>query len=245
MDTVIVEKNNKKSKKVKKYLTFAFFYVIFEYCSFFGGGDNMDSEYILNLFNQFHKAVGTSVNDWTSQQNIFEFSDWLREYKEVVKKYSLYNEYLGIDLANPFLAEVGKGKYDSIVKENAIIISPYATTLKKEQSSLIVLENTPLIATQRGIVKSEGIEMFLTHNPYNEQSINDWYKIHNSQNHDICIGVYGKIYDKNKNEKIKMLEILLSNFNDEYEENYDELDDNYFYNIKSSRKVLTKVYKRR
>ena len=66
-------------------MTFALFCVILKYCSFFGGGDNMDSEYILNLFNQFHKAVGTSTKDWTSQQFIFEFSDWLIEYKKVGK----------------------------------------------------------------------------------------------------------------------------------------------------------------
>ena len=203
----------------------------------------MDSEYILNLFNQFHKAVGTSTKDWTSQQFIFEFSDWLKEYKKVGKEYSLYNEYLGIDLTNPFLAEVGKGKYDSIVSEDATIISSYASTLKKEQSSLILLEDTPLIATPRGIVKTDDIEMFLTHNPYSEQSIYEWYKIHNKGKQNICVGVYGKIYDKDKSLKIKMLERLSDNLNDDHEKTYNELGNNYFYNIKSSRKekVLKKV----
>ena len=197
----------------------------------------MNSKYILKLIVQFHKAVGTDISKWDTPDFIIEFSEWLKENKKVVEEYSEFLECLGINFYDFITVEIGKGKYDSIVKPETTLISPFA----KEPSELFLMENMPLIISKEGIFKADDINLFLTHNPYSEEEISNWYKIHNNGLQDISVGVYGKIYDQDKKEKIDMLKKLIQKLNDDIKEEYSTNKDNYFYNVSSKRKVLKKI----
>jgi len=202
----------------------------------------MFSEYILSLYKQYCECNGKIPNIKELYELPNEFIAWLDTRQHLGKQYGEYISYLGIDSASMSIAEVGKGAYDTIFTEGMIIISPYAKTISKTQepSSLIMLGNQPLIATKKNIIEPTCIDMFLTHNPHNEQLISHWHKIHNGNSHNICVGVYGKLYDKDRMEKIRMLERLSDKLEDDIEITYDEINDSYFYNIKSSRKILKK-----
>lgn len=202
----------------------------------------MLSEYILSLYKQYCECIGKIPNIEELYELPNEFIAWLNSRTQLGKQYREYISYLGVEPSSSVIAEVGKGVYDTILTERMIIISPYAKTISKTQepSSLIMLGNQPLIATKKNIIAPTGIDIFLTHNPHNEQLISHWHKIHNGKSHNICVGIYGKLYDKDRTEKIRMLETLSDKLEDDIEITYDEINDSYFYNIKSSRKILKK-----
>ena len=194
----------------------------------------MNEEYTLKLVEQYIKAT----NNQNYDNN--KFIDWLNEYIKMTKEYSIYMDYIGVDLESSLSAEVEKGKYDSIVSESSLIISKYADTLNKEKSELI-FKNNELAILKKGIIMyPDEIELFITHNPYSLDLVNNWNKIHNDLGKNICIGVYGKIYDNDIQDKIEFMKHFKTRLNSEITVNYDTKFDNVFCTITSDRKKLVK-----
>ena len=78
---------------------------------------------------------------------------------------------------------------------------------------------------------------FMTQNPYTPVEIRNWENLHNSGNHNIIVGVYGSIYDKDIETKIRQLESLKQRLTDSFKEEQYVIDDTYCYAIASERMV--------
>lgn len=145
-----------------------------------------------------------------------------------------YFEHHEIDINNSKIAEVGKGKYDSIVLPTTEIISPFGETLNKKNKELVVYQGEPFILGSEG--KGQVVDRFMTHNPYYYELIKDWPLMH-FNGYDIIIGYCGFINDLNIDEKIKQINSIKGNMGNEYVYSYDITNDIYVCFIKSKRKV--------
>ena len=82
----------------------------------------------------------------------------------------------------------------------------------------------------------------MTQNPYSPELIRGWGRLHVSGNVDIIVGAYGRISDKDKEQKLLMLEKLIRDMNfSELKKDYTELEDYYFAAVGSDRKTLNLV----
>ena len=190
----------------------------------------MDKIYLLKLLKQFHEADGTTILMKMDEC----FISWLKEYQKVLIQLKDYFDSLGLLIDDWDSYELGKGLLDSIILDKDKCISMYAS----KKSELIILENLPLHISESGIKKIEGSDLFYTYNPYTIQEIELIKKLSRLE-HFISISVAGKIFDKNKQSKIKQLDEQFSNF--EIEHNYEESDDNYFYTLYTPRHVKRKI----
>lgn len=183
---------------------------------------------------QFNDEKGIKNPDLTSKIYIEEFANWLYEKKKALGELNKYFNFNDIDINSSNIAEVGKGKYDSIVLPTTQIISPFGETLKKENSELIIYQGEPIILGS--IDKGQVVDKFLTHNPYTFEMIKAWPTLHNS-GYDIIFGICGYVQDKNIQEKRMQIDYLCYGMNEEIEENYDLINDIYVGYIRSNRKV--------
>lgn len=195
--------------------------------------DNI-TKYFYYLICQFNSAKGIKNPDLNSKVYIEEFANWLYEQRKGYDELKKYFEFFEIDINSSSLAEVGKGKYDSIVLPTTQIISPFGETLKKENSELIIYQGEPIILGSKD--KGQVVDKFLTHNPYTFEIIKDWSTLHNN-NYDIIVGICGTIYDKNIQDRKEQMIYLVHGMNEEYEENYDLINDIYVGYIRSNRKI--------
>ena len=76
----------------------------------------------------------------------------------------------------------------------------------------------------------------MTFNPYFDDDITKWYQLHNG-GLNISLGVCGKVYDRDSSKKVKLISDIADKLDCDYEENYDIMGDDYFYNINSKRKI--------
>lgn len=82
---------------------------------------------------------------------------------------------------------------------------------------------------------------FMTQNPYTTIEIRNWEDLHNSGESDIIVGVYGSIYDKDIESKLKQIQELEEKLNGSYIREDAVIGDTYSYAIASKRKVKTPV----
>lgn len=169
--------------------------------------------YMNNLINQFALAKGIENADIDSKEFIKEFSDWVKEQEAIGSEYLSILKEFGFNIDDSNSTEVGKGKYDSVVKDlSTTIITPDYTLLYRGFKNRIingdinVLNGYPMLInyTSMGNIMSKyfiNLNTYITQNPFSSSNILGWDKIHNSGNN-IIIGSYGKIYDKDKNKKI-------------------------------------------
>lgn len=199
----------------------------------------MKIRYILYLYKQYCSSLGKEYN----QLNIFsdfDFIVWLELLNKQTYLYRTYLDSLDIRLGNDSTIEIGKGKYDTLGKDTVTIVSPFAETLELQNSRLIIRNEEPLVIVESSIYSAGECNSFFTHNPFDISDIENLSLLHNI-GLNICLGVYGKISDKDRISKIKMLKKASENMNDDITLFYDTKDDNYFGCIKSDRKVKRKV----
>lgn len=184
-------------------------------------------DYYNKLFQLFLSKYGTRYSEHVASILKEEFYEWLPSYKELTNEYRLYLiNYIGIDLNDPFLAELDKGYVDTVIGKTAIMISPYAyTSFLKNCNFKLDDENKIILLDNNNKVLENDINLIISHNPYTNKTINNIKKI--SFNNDILLGMYGKIYDQDKKKKINKLKNLLEDIKN-YEIDYNEKDDNYF-----------------
>ena len=199
----------------------------------------MLNKYLLYLYYQYCKATGISVKLEDLKELNYEFLEWVARNKLISKEYLQYLVYLGV-LSEKSVLEIGKGRYDTISGENIEIVSPFASSLGKEDSDLLIIDSMPLIAERKRIIVPN-VDILLTHNPYFPEILVNWDRIHNSGQYDISIGMYGSIHDKDWQEKIEVLEILSEKLDDDYRIDYDTDDDKFFCVLNSDRKIKRKV----
>lgn len=209
-------------------------------------------KYLNKLIEQFKNATGVKNVDVKSQTFIQEFSEWIKSRQIIGNEYGSFIEYMGVhpEIGDSSV-EIGKGKYDSIVLGTDIpMITPYSDGIKRTPAGIItadfgVYEGTPMIikhnkgGNQLEIVDTQAVRRFLTQNPYEQSCIRNWEQLHNAGDN-ITVGIFGSIYDKDIEQKIRQIESLKSGIiDDSFKEEYATEHDMYCYAISSTRKVKT------
>ncbi len=189
---------------------------------------------------QFNSAKGIKKIDISSEDYINDFAHWLYEQNKALEELKKYFANYDIDINDSNIAEVGKGKYDSIVLPTTRIISPFGETLNKENNELLVYQGEPIITGSE--VKGQVVDRFMTHNPYYYEQISEWPLLH-FNGYDIIVGYCGYVNDLNILEKENQLNLLKQNLEQGCIVNYDTINDVYVCFIKSRRKVkkLSKI----
>lgn len=174
--------------------------------------NNKEKEYLRLLFKQYCEALGSKYQN-VSLDN--QFVDWILERKKIGEQY--YSQLKELDLNSKIeeynTIEVNKGKYDSVVdKTDMTIITPYTDNFNRDGKILTgnfeINYSIPTFVTQNAIFNISLLKDFriMTHNPYHIFDIDGWEKLPNQGYNEILIGVFGKTYDKDYNDKIKHLQ---------------------------------------
>lgn len=213
-------------------------------------------EYFRLLFEQFKKATGTDVIDLNSRSFSSEFVEWIgnrdkegNNYLELLKYMKLYN------FADEDTIEVGKGCFDSVVKNYATtIVTPYTSGLIPSRNKRIieanfkVYDSIPVLVNydEDGFrkVRTLGPNVFLTfmtQNPYYSALLNNWETLHNSGNDAIIVGVYGGNDDKNREGTLKFLRNFRDKLEGHYKEEYAVINGSYYYAVATDRLSKVKV----
>ena len=207
--------------------------------------NNVD-RYLDNLIVQFIQATGYKNKNVNSVGFKYEFLGWIEERKKISNKYLKLLDYMNLteDIDKESSVEVGKGKYDTIVRSfKTNRITPYVEDLDEERTMnaiFKVMDGQPTLITNNGLniarIESNIPITFITQNPYNESLINGWSSLHNMGLNNIVVGMYGNINDKDMEQKIETLKALKDKLLREYQEEFSILDDSYCYAIASKTK---------
>lgn len=160
--------------------------------------------------------------------------------QKVSKEY--INFLSDIDVVNNqnLLAELNKGKYDSLVVNNIFLVSLFAETMNCNNRELFTLNNIPIIQSDTTLYDASNVDYFITHNPYNSYYLSDLDQVH-LLGCNICFGMFGKIHDSDRLLKLRELKQFTDNLDDQLKMYYDTNNDYYFGCIKSQRKVMKLV----
>lgn len=199
-------------------------------------------DYNSYLFEQFIIARG--YNKYV-KESLFageEFYNWLREqryYGEVYLKF--IKEVAALELNNKHTIELNKGKQDFLISEGTLI-SPFAYTLNKPSSSLIIEDDNVLISEGEELYSTAGYNMFVSHNAYRKMYADIIPELYNT-GCNICYGVFGKNSDKDKDDRISLLHTLAEECGDDVRLEYENSSSTYYgaiYN-KGKVKMLNKI----
>lgn len=215
------------------------------------------------VINQYKTANGIKeIKDPTDIQFTTDLSEWIRTRDKVGGEYINYLKYLlNTSTFNSEYVEIGKGNLDTITKNtNMSMITPFyleevLTAFTNSKSPIVTGifkvydDGYPVIIphdyNEINKINLNCVERYFTQNPYSIDDIKNWDRLHNL-GRNITLGIYGKNYDKDIEEKIKLLKEVKNKLFDGYKY-IDELEtkgDSYFYVISSSRtkpKLLRKV----
>lgn len=197
--------------------------------------------YILNLYKQYCESIG---KEYCKTKILYDndFIFWILSLKENTKEYILFLKYLNSLDNEKEIIEINKGKYDSLKLDEIAIISPFAETMNLKNGNILIHNDVPIIQLETQLYDASNVDCFITYNPYSDFYISNLDQI-NLLGYNICLGVYGKKEDNDKEQKlsiIKKYEDTLDDVSVEYETD----KDNYFCLLKSDRKILKKIYKR-
>lgn len=156
--------------------------------------------------------------------------------QKVSKEY--INFLSDIDVVNNqnLLAELNKGKYDSLAVNNIFLVSLFAETMNCNNRELFTLNNIPIIQSDTTLYDASNVDYFITYNPYSAYYLSNLDQIH-LLGYNICFGMFGKKYDSDKLQKLNTLKIFADSLNDQFQRYYETSDDCYFGCIKSQRKI--------
>ncbi|MBE6149320.1 MAG: hypothetical protein E7170_01180 [Firmicutes bacterium] len=192
------------------------------------------TKYFYYLLCQFNSSKGIDFPNIFSNDYLNEFVHWLYEQRKVMEELQKYFEYYEIDINSSNVAEVGKGKYDSIALPKTKIISPFGETLNKENKELVIYQGEPFILGSE--FKGQVVDRFMTHNPYCYELIKKWPLMH-FNGYDIIIGYCGFISDLDRNNKLKQISLIKDAMSDECICSYDVINGMYVCFMKSKRKT--------
>lgn len=155
--------------------------------------------------------------------------------QKVSKEY--INFLSNIDVVNNqnLLVEFNKGKYDSLAINNIFLVSLFAETMNCNNRELFTLNNIPIIQSGTTLYNASNVDYFITHNPYSTYYLSNLDQIH-LLGYNICFGMFGKIYDSDRLQKLNILKKFADSLNDQFQMYYETNNDCYFGCIKSQRK---------
>lgn len=190
--------------------------------------------YLFYLYIQYCNSIKKeyNVNEIMSDKG---FIEWILNNYKRLKIYRDYLEYMEIDFRSN-VAELNKGKYDSILNNDNMIISPFGDTLGKDISELLFHNEQPIIISNCSILNVNNIDLFITHNPYNNNYFRGMDKLHNI-GYSIVFGVFGDLSDLDKKDKLNDIKYLEKNLLEDYEIEYETINGTYVCILKSKRKM--------
>lgn len=206
---------------------------------------------IASLISQYCDAYGYDY-DVYNNKNFKDYINWLEERKKIGYKYLNYLYNIRKDVIERTTAEVNKKNEDSITKPfDTILISPYeyedindytriipaSMFVNDDDIKLYLPVKQPTLFTL-----PRNLKLVMTQNPYTADSILNWDELHNSNNYDIAVGIYGSIYDKDIKNKLEILKSLKEKIIlGDYKYMIDSDNDNYYGVLVSDRpKTLKK-----
>ena len=175
------------------------------------------------LLDQYKEIMGISnlsVKDFKSSEFRREFAQWLHERDKLGNRYIDFLYEIKPTILERTTAEVGKTEFDSLVLPfDTTIISPYEFENLENRERLInskfmVYEEKPVLYFETKqqpclvVLPEKRIDTFMTQNPYTPYSVKYWNDLHNSNQFDIVIGVYGSIYDRNIKSNLDLLKSI-------------------------------------
>ena len=193
---------------------------------------------LVHLYKNYCDSIGKKCYIYNIDRDMNELSQWLVRNKKIGNDYSEYLCYNRIPIFDGDTVELNKSVFDSIMTDQNQIVSEFAHTMDLPKSNLINIDGITYIYNEKGIIDLYESNYTITHNPYSKEYYSILPHIHTS-GLNICLGVFGKVYDKDYQQKIKMLR----NFNESLigtTLEYDKVDDNYFCIVKSNNKILYK-----
>lgn len=187
-----------------------------------------------------------NLSNGTNQRNIninpSDFTEWLKEYIKMTKKYASFVNSNDVNLSDESLAELGKGKYDSIITSNAYEISEFSETMKRPKlvfgdinRGLLIHRNTEIFS-----LEDLGINTLITQNPNELLEIQDLIILSNNLDKNFAFGVYGNFSDKDIDMKTDMIKRVIESTNHN-EFVYDTDKDYYYMLVRTSNKKKEKI----
>lgn len=207
--------------------------------------------YLDNLSKQYQDATGARIIDINSKQFLKELHSWTSERQKMGKEYLELLNRIGLyDFSSSYYAEIGKGCIDTIVGDySTTIITPYTDYMNQivderriVRGFMSVVSEVPVLVIDGVIEKTiSDIDTYMTHNPYSPLHIQDWDRLHTSGSFDIIVGAYGKISDRDRNQKTKMIRDLVESIGTlDIKEDYIEYGEDYYTFVGSDRMLLKK-----
>lgn len=203
----------------------------------------MTLNYMDQLIKQYKESQGLSCFE-KNEQGREELKSWLKQQSEICK---LYRDYLvrnGIQYTTELTAEIGKGRYDTVVTRDTetILLTNNISDSKKDwlfertlPGSLVVRDNSCYVISEDQKTRSHRsyplnyIQLFFTQNPYDVTKLGSMIRAAQTHKY-VLIGAYGKLSDKDKVKKIESLRKLKDNLTNCYcKEMYAYVNDNYLY----------------
>lgn len=210
-----------------------------------------EKEYLKKLFRQFKQANG--IKDKSAKLEDFkeEFNKFIFTRQIIGEHYIYLLDNLNLEYEGSEVAETNKGCFDSVViPYGTTLITPYYYRLSKARviprefvSALghpILLEETE-VGNKVQEIKPNVFKTFMTQNPYTIYDLDYWDKLHNMGVYNIIVGMYGNVYDKDKEEKLDLMRNILQNLDEDIITDYDTLGDEYFCLIGSKRNIKEKT----
>ena len=199
----------------------------------------MDKYYVC-LKQQFLNAKGLDPSVFDSKDMDDAFCLWVYKLGRIGKLYRKYAEKDGIIFDTPEIAEIGKGRDDTLLPKNSFAkkITDTATIFGTNviHAKFVINDAEPcLCKNNKNLPFPSNINEIMTHNPYEFDEIMKWGNLHRLGVLDITVGVFGAKDDKDRKEKIKALYDLKAEMQDNYEFlRYD--DDNNYYSLITTKK---------
>ena len=188
---------------------------------------DVNLNYIVYLIEKYCKSNGIGLGNYNVDQE--DFTEWLKLYIDMTKSYSNFIKSYGICLDEANLAELGKGKFDSIIKENAYEISKFSETMKRSKLIFGDVFKELLIYQDNMVVSLDdlNIDTLISQNPNNAYDIKNLIILSNLSNKQIVLGMYGNFSEKDIKSKTRIIKNFLEETNhNEFE--FDTEKDNFY-----------------
>lgn len=205
--------------------------------------EDYNVEYFKYFLQKFCSSRGMEFDK--KNFDITEFIDWMNEYIKITNNYADFLRTCDIDLGSSNLAEVGKGRFDSIITPDALEISEFSETFGKPKLIFGDIYKGLLIQGSSKIISLNdlGINTLITQNPNSHQAVDDFTILSETLGKEIAFGMYGNFSDKDIRRKTKMIEEILEDVYDS-EFCYDTDKDNFYMTVIAKRpkiKILKKT----
>ena len=198
--------------------------------------------YLHNLVNQFKEATNIKNTDISSEEFQKELNNWLKERQETAEVYAILLECMNVDYDYSETAEIGKGIHDTLARDKqTTIITPYTEGFNNLNQEIIKADFKVITNNDPDYISNFPFRSIMTQNPYDESNILNWEYLFNNDNYITTFGIYGRTYDKDRKQKIRMLESLKSRILTNYREETFKLNDQYGHIITTRKKYRVKI----